>query len=212
MWLCARDDQLVPPDSLLDEGVPELEAGSESEPGLVTEPAVEDETPPAAPPPPAEAPIETTVGRALFNDVLAPEIRFVYVAQEKGTLKRLLGMAYTLLGQEETAAMADRIKDIGFHYATRSGTSIAVTDLIVPAKKQVILADAADQVNEMERQYRRGLLTEGVQNPITILSLLGREATQRYLLQEVQKVYRSGSRRRIKIGLPSARLAPSVPP
>ena len=79
-----------------------------------------------------------------------------------------MGLAFNVLGQEETAELADRIKDIGFPYATRSGTSIAVSDLIVPVKKQAILAHAAEQVNEVERQYRRGLLTEDEQYTRTI--------------------------------------------
>ena len=114
------------------------------------------------------APIETTVGRVLFNAVLPFEMRFVNEVQEKGSLKALLGVAYSLLGQEETAALADRIKDIGFRYATRSGTSIALSDLKVPDKKRTILAKAAEQVSEMERQYRRGLLTEDEQYTRTI--------------------------------------------
>ncbi len=115
-----------------------------------------------------EASIETTVGRVLFNDILPEELRFVNEVQDKGTLKALIGQAYQLLGQEETAALADRIKDIGFAYATRSGTSIAVSDLVVPEEKAAILNAAAAQVNEVERQYRRGLLTEDEQYTRTV--------------------------------------------
>ena len=114
------------------------------------------------------APIETTVGRVLFNDILPEGIRFVNEVQEKGTLKALIGRAYHLLGQEVTAELADQIKDIGFKYATRSGTSIAVSDLIVPESKAQILSDAAQQVHEVERQYRRGLLTEDEQYTRTV--------------------------------------------
>jgi len=113
-------------------------------------------------------PIETTVGRVLFNDVLPEELRFVNEVQDKGSLKKLIGVAYHLLGQERTAELADRIKDIGFLYATRSGASIAISDLIVPAEKYEILTRAADQVSEVERQYRRGLLTEDEQYTRTI--------------------------------------------
>jgi DNA-directed RNA polymerase subunit beta' len=64
--------------------------------------------------------------------------------------------------------LGDRIKDIGFKYATRSGTSIAVSDLVVPAKKTGILSEASQQVSEVERQYRRGLLTEDEQYTRTV--------------------------------------------
>jgi DNA-directed RNA polymerase subunit beta' len=113
-------------------------------------------------------PIDTTVGRVLFNDILPEKMRFVNEVQDKGSLKKLLGVAFNALGQEETAELADRIKDIGFTYATRSGTSIAVSDLIVPVKKQEILSRAVEQVNEIERQYRRGLLTKDEQYTRTI--------------------------------------------
>jgi DNA-directed RNA polymerase subunit beta' len=106
------------------------------------------------------APVETTVGRVVFNNILPENLRFVNKVQEKGSLKTLIGQAYLLLGQQETAEVADRIKDIGFEYATRSGTSIAVSDLVVPESKAGILSEASRQVSEVERQYRRGLLTE----------------------------------------------------
>ena len=69
----------------------------------------------------------------------------------------------TKLEQEETTEMADRIKDVGFRYATRSGTSIAMSDLIVPQRKYEILEEAEKQVGEVERQFRRGLLTDDEQ-------------------------------------------------
>jgi DNA-directed RNA polymerase subunit beta' len=114
------------------------------------------------------APIETTIGRAIFNDAMPEELRFVNEVQDKGSLKKLLGIAYHTLGAQWTAELADRIKDLGFEYATRSGTSIAVSDLVVPDEKHMILSHAADQVGEVERQYRRGLLTEDEQYTRTI--------------------------------------------
>ena len=114
------------------------------------------------------APIETTVGRVLFNEILPENLRFVNKVQDKGTLKDLIGKCYRLSSMEKTAEVADRLKEIGFKYATRSGTSIAVTDLIVPEKKFEILAETTREVNEVARQYRRGLLTEEEQYTRTI--------------------------------------------
>ena len=113
-------------------------------------------------------PIETTVGRVLFNSILPEELRFVNEVHDKGSLKKLIAQAYHLLGQQRTAELADRIKDAGFKYATRSGASIAVADLVVPKEKADILARADAQVREVERQYRRGLLTEEEQYTRTI--------------------------------------------
>jgi DNA-directed RNA polymerase subunit beta' len=114
------------------------------------------------------APLRTSVGRVLFNDVLPEELRFVNSVQEKGSLKTLIAQCYRVVGQERTAEVADRIKDAGFKYATRSGASIAVSDLVVPEAKTTILSRATDEVNEVARQYRRGLLTEDEQYTRTI--------------------------------------------
>ena len=112
--------------------------------------------------------IETTVGRALFNDILPDEIRFVNETLDKGRLKRLVARCYQKMGMEITAEVVDRIKNIGFKYATRSGVSIAVGDLTVPEEKQRIIQDTEDMVQEVDRQYRRGLLTEDEQYTRTI--------------------------------------------
>ncbi|MBN1580283.1 MAG: DNA-directed RNA polymerase subunit beta' [Anaerolineae bacterium] len=115
-----------------------------------------------------DAPIQTSVGRVLFNDVLPEDMRFVNTVQDKGSLKTLIAQCHRIVGQERTAEVADQIKDAGFKYATRSGASIAVSDLVVPDAKTTILAKATDEVNEVARQYRRGLLTEDEQYTRTI--------------------------------------------
>ena len=105
-------------------------------------------------------PIETTVGRVLFNEVLPPQLRFINEVMDRGALKKLVGQAYLELGPEETAELVDRIKEIGFEYATRSGITIAIEDLTVPDEKPAILESVSQQVAQVERQYRRGLITE----------------------------------------------------
>jgi DNA-directed RNA polymerase subunit beta' len=105
-------------------------------------------------------PIETTVGRAIFNSVLPDELRFVNKVLDKGALKDLVGLSYNTLGLEATAKLVDKIKDIGFKYATQSGTTISVSDITVPAEKKEILTQVTEQVANTEQQYRRGLITE----------------------------------------------------
>lgn len=112
--------------------------------------------------------IETTVGRALFNQILPDALRYVNEVLDKGRLKALVAGCYRLLGLEATGNLVDRIKNIGFQYATRSGSSIAVSDFTIPKSKDEILRDIAEQVHEVERQYRRGLLTEDEQYARTI--------------------------------------------
>ena len=112
--------------------------------------------------------IETTVGRALFNQILPDALRYVNEVLDKGRLKNLVAQGYRLLGLEATGDLVDRIKNIGFQYATRSGASIAVSDFTIPKSKDEILRRIGEQVHEVERQYRRGLLTEDEQYARTI--------------------------------------------
>jgi DNA-directed RNA polymerase subunit beta' len=108
--------------------------------------------------------IETTVGRGLFNRVMPDEMRFVNETLDKGGLQRLVSRCYQVVGSERTTDVVDGIKNIGFKYATRSGMTIAVSDLTVPKEKQEIVQKTLDEQGELEKQFRRGLLTEQEQN------------------------------------------------
>jgi DNA-directed RNA polymerase subunit beta' len=121
--------------------------------------------------------IETTVGRVLFNEILPTRLRFQNEALDRGRLKALVGRAFLELGPQETAELVDRIKDIGFRYATQSGITIAIDDLTVPPEKPGILDEVTDRVAQVERQYRRGLITENEQYAKTVE--LWTEATER---------------------------------
>ncbi len=118
--------------------------------------------------PPPPQPVETTVGRCLFNRVLPDELRFVNEPLDKGKLQDLVGLCYRRIGEEKTTEVVDRIKAVGFYYATRSGVTIAAADLTIPSEKTRILEEAAAQVAEVERQYQRGLLTAEEQYARTI--------------------------------------------
>jgi len=82
---------------------------------------------------------------------------------DKGALQDLVGVCYRQLGGEVTTEVVDHIKDIGFEYATRSGVTIAISDLVIPSEKKEIISETEQFVAEVERQYRRGLLTEDEQ-------------------------------------------------
>ena len=115
-----------------------------------------------------KTPIETTVGRALFNQIVPEDIRFVNELLDKGGLQKLVARCYQRLGPAETTDFVDRVKTIGFRYATTSGTTIAVSDITVPAEKKEILDRINAEVSEVEREYRRGLLTEDEQYNRTV--------------------------------------------
>ena len=108
--------------------------------------------------------IDTTVGRVIFNRILPDEVQFVNWSLDKGGLKDLVADLYEVIGEEKTPDVADAIKDIGFTYATRSGYSLAVSDITVPESKQEIINQALQEAEAVTRDYRRGLLTEQEQN------------------------------------------------
>jgi len=84
--------------------------------------------------------INTTVGRALFNRILPEEVQFTNRTLEKTGVKNLIADVYELCGEDVTTEVADRIKDIGFEYAMRSGATIAVSDITIPKEKAEMLA------------------------------------------------------------------------
>ncbi len=108
--------------------------------------------------------VETTVGRVLFNRVLPEQVHFVNETLEKGGIKDLIADIYEVCGEEETVRAADRIKDVGFLYATRSGFTIAVADITIPPNKEEIISNAIQEVEKVQRNFRRGLLTDQEQN------------------------------------------------
>ncbi len=117
---------------------------------------------------PQDEPEITTVGRALFNRILPDELRFVQETMGKRGLQNLVARSYQKIGSERTTDIVDAIKNIGFHYATISGTTIAVTDLTIPDERADILSKAEAVVERAERDFRRGLLTEEERYQITI--------------------------------------------
>jgi len=108
--------------------------------------------------------IKTTVGRVIFNSVLPKEVRFVNQVLDKGGVKDLIANVYEICGQEVTTEVADRVKDIGFEYAMRSGSTIAVADITIPSSKAEILEKAQQEVESINKSFRRGLLTEQERN------------------------------------------------
>ncbi len=117
---------------------------------------------------PQDEPEITTVGRALFNRILPDEMRYVQETMGKKSLQSLVARSYQKVGSEETTEIVDQIKNIGFHYATISGTTIAVSDLTVPDERSDILSQAENVVERADRDFRRGLLTEDERYQITI--------------------------------------------
>ncbi|MRR32540.1 DNA-directed RNA polymerase subunit beta', partial [bacterium] len=108
--------------------------------------------------------VDTTVGRVIFNRILPENIQFFNDVLDKGGVKDLVAEVYEICGQDVTTEVADSIKDIGFEYAMRSGSTIAVADITIPPQKPEILGRAQQEVENVNRAWRRGLLTEQERN------------------------------------------------
>lgn len=117
---------------------------------------------------PQDEPEICTIGRAIFNRILPDEMRFVQETYGKKGLQQLVDRCYRVIGGERTTEVVDAIKNYGFHYATISGTTIAVSDLTIPDERAEILRAADEVVTRAERDFRRGLMTEEERYQITI--------------------------------------------
>ncbi len=104
--------------------------------------------------------LSTSVGRIIFNDVLPPEVGFKNQVMDRGALKDLTSECYRVLGNRATAKVLDRVKTLGFHYATVSGITIGINDIHVSPRKEKIIEAADRQVKTYENDYMQGLMTE----------------------------------------------------
>ena len=104
--------------------------------------------------------LKTSVGRILFNEVLPPELGFYNKVIDKSNLKQIVTDCFKLLSDENIAAVLDSLKQLGFRYATKSGTTIAMSDIQVPSSKPKLLGEAETSTAVLEDQYHRGLITE----------------------------------------------------
>jgi DNA-directed RNA polymerase subunit beta' len=103
--------------------------------------------------------VSTTIGRVVFNSILPERLRFLDTTMNRTALRKLVSDCYRLLGPTETTHLVDGIKQVGFQYATRGGMTIAMDDIAKPADKAALLADADAVVDDIDRQFQRGLIT-----------------------------------------------------
>ena len=104
--------------------------------------------------------VQTTVGRIIFNQIVPDRLRFKNVNMKRTELRKLVDECYRILGPAETANVVDGVKGVGFEYATRGGMTIAVTDIVIPPDKGRRLVEADASVDQIDRQFQRGLITD----------------------------------------------------
>ncbi len=105
--------------------------------------------------------VETTVGRVLFNEVLPKEMEYVNETVGKKRIGEIIIEVYQKLGHQRTVELLDKLKELGFREATRAGISIGVDDMIIPKEKIDLLDLAQNEINEVDKQYRSGSITDG---------------------------------------------------
>ena len=105
--------------------------------------------------------INSTVGRVIFNDALPACMPFINGLLKKKGLQQIVQYSYLRFGLEKTVEMLDSLKDLGFLYATLSGLSIGIDDLVIPAEKPALVERARDEVIKVEQQYLEGAITNG---------------------------------------------------
>ena len=106
---------------------------------------------------------ETTTGRVLLYEILPESLPFELMnkVMTKKELRSLVNESYRTAGIKSTVILADRLKDIGYKYATISGISNAMKDMKIPSKKEKIIEEAENEVKKIDDQYSSGLITEG---------------------------------------------------
>ena len=103
----------------------------------------------------------TTVGRVIFNSILPDEIGFINEIINKKRLTKAVNEAYMIAGNAKTVIFLDKLKDLGFAMATKSGVSIAISDILIPDKKDEILLEASNEVDSVKKKFDRHVLTDG---------------------------------------------------
>jgi DNA-directed RNA polymerase subunit beta' len=104
--------------------------------------------------------LQTTLGRCLFNDALPADYRFVNYEVTKKELGQIVNDLAERYPKVDVAHTLDNLKSAGFHWATRSGITIAIDDVVTPPNKAEILDRYEKDADKIEKQYLRGVITE----------------------------------------------------
>ena len=110
---------------------------------------------------PGRSVVRTTVGRVLFNTIWPEVLGFFNKPALKGDLGDLILETYRLTGKENTIIALDKLKEMGFDMATKAGISIGIFDMIIPDEKKDRIVSARKEIDKIEDQFRKGIITRG---------------------------------------------------
>ena len=137
--------------------------------------------------------VSTTIGRVLFNDILKAGMAYYDLALAGKYLSRIIADCYQELGRRETIELLDRMKENGFRESTRSGLSFSTDDLRTPANKDAVLAQTDKEVERLQKQFQRGLITELERyNKVIDLWTQARDQITKQMMHELQHDVREG--------------------
>jgi DNA-directed RNA polymerase subunit beta' len=104
--------------------------------------------------------LKTTLGRALFNEALPADYPFVNKQVDKKVLGQTVNQLAELYAKVDVANTLDRLKALGFHWATRSGVTISISDVVTPPRKAELLGVSEEKADKVQKQYELGLITD----------------------------------------------------
>ncbi|MEY3733224.1 MAG: hypothetical protein RL347_583 [Actinomycetota bacterium] len=104
--------------------------------------------------------LQTSLGRAIFNEALPADFPYVDYQVDKKALGALVNQLADRYPKVDVAATLDALKELGFHWATRAGVTISIDDVVTPPQKAELLAAAEERAGKVQAQYERGLITD----------------------------------------------------
>ena len=134
--------------------------------------------------------VETTVGRAILSELLPKGLSFDLINKtlDKKNVSILIDACYRDVGLKDTVILADQLMYTGYHYATRSGISIGVNDMIIPAEKAALISSAEDEIKDIEKQWTTGLVTSGERyNKVVDIWSHANDKVARAMMKEIGK-------------------------
>src|SRR5690606_12900853 len=105
--------------------------------------------------------IETSTGRMIFNSFAPVELGLVNELLTKNRLRQIIGLCFRRAGIAKTVKFLDRMKSVGFEYATAGGLSVSIEDVVVPELKTDIINNAESKIDKIEFAYMNGVISSG---------------------------------------------------
>ncbi|MBI5019917.1 MAG: DNA-directed RNA polymerase subunit beta' [Ignavibacteriales bacterium] len=105
--------------------------------------------------------LDTTTGRVRFNQIVPKELGYINELLNKKRLVQIVQTVFRACGNVRTAEFLDKLKELGFTYATKAGMSVSVGDVIIPKEKDEVITKAFKEVDNVQNQYFRGFITNG---------------------------------------------------